>query len=222
MAAQDLVTLAEAKSFLKKSGTTDDATVATLITRASDWLEMLTGRKFKAQVFSNLRLTGPASLKLYPPAWPIDPTANVTIKVDEVAQTIWRSETDGDVDSKDVVVASDDPWDARFGLQNHFYRSAGWQSALSWGWPSRSQSGTFGRNRVLLSYTGGYATVPEDLKQACLYLIQKLWRDLDQQRTGLSVIQVPGGGSVTIPDPTIPKEVTMLIAPYQRPVFAGV
>jgi hypothetical protein len=223
MAAQDLVALAEAKAFLKKTGTADDAVVASLITRASDWLESLTGRKLKAQAFTDLRLTGQGR-KLYPPAWPIDATATVTIKLDEIAQTVWRSEADGDVDQKDVVVASDDPWDERFGLRNHFYRWQGWESALGLSWrQSRSPADRqIGQNRVLLSYTGGYATVPEDLKQACLYLIQKLWRDLDQQRTGLSVIQVPGGGSVTIPDPTIPKEVSLLIGPYQRPVFVGV
>lgn len=223
MAAQDLLTLAETKVFLKQTGTGNDTIVTGLITRASAWLETLTGRKLKAQTFTNLRFSGQGR-KLYPPAWPIDATASVTVKLDEIAQTVWRSETDGDVDQKDVIVASDDPWDERFGLRNHFYRWQGWESALGLYWrefrqPSDRQ---IGQNRVLLSYTGGYGTVPEDLKQACLYLIQKLWRDVDQQRTGLSVVQVPGGGSVTILDPTIPKEVTMLIAPYQRLVFAGV
>lgn len=183
---------------------------------------MLTGRKLAARTYTNLRLTGPSATKLYVPAWPIDVTQAITIKLDEITQTVWRTEADGDVDQKDVVVASDDPFDDRWGALNHFYRWQGWESALGMYWEnSVPASSQFGRNRLLLTYKGGYSTIPSDLKQAANYLVQKLWRDQQKQQTGMTVISVPQGGAVTIPDPSIPREVLSLIAPYRRDVLAA-
>lgn len=226
MAAADLVSLPDAKAFVNVTGTASDGKLAMLITRASMWMERIVNRRLKVRTYTNLRITGPDGPRLYPPAWPIDTASGVTIKVDEIAQTVWRTEADGDVDAKDVVVASDDPWDDRFGKANHFYRWQGWASALGFYWrattgkvPSASQSG---QNRVLLTYRGGYATMPDDLQQACLYLVQKLWRDQDRQQTGMTVISIPQGGAVTIPEPAIPREVLLLLEPYRRFVGAGV
>lgn len=213
MAAQDLISAAEAKAWLKQTGAQNDALIATLITRASDRLETLTQRKLKARTVSSARLTGPDDLKLYVPVWPIDVTATITITVDGVAQTVWRVEADGDPAAFDVVVASDDPFDNRFGQANHFRRWQGWASALGWGWDGGDEPAP---GNVVLSFTGGYATVPEDLKQACCYLVQKYFRDVDKQQTGMTVISVPQGGAVTIPDPSMPREVMDLIAPYCR------
>lgn len=227
MAAQDLVSLAEAEEFLR-TGAEESVALQAAITRASDWIEQLTRRKLAERTYTNLRLTGPVSTKLYPPAWPINVSQTVTISLDEVAQTVWRSESDGDVDSKDVVVASDDPWDERFGLRNHFYRWQGWASALGLYWRERSNapsSTQFGQYRVLLSYTGGYNPVPEDLKLACLYLLQKVYaRDQAKQLAGVASLTFPSGstGFVQLTDSAIPREVWALIAPYRRPDAIGV
>jgi hypothetical protein len=220
MAAQDLVTLAEAKAFLGKTGTADDPMVMALITRASDWIEQMTDRKLAQRTYTNLRFTGPRSAKLYVPAWPIAAGSAVTVALDGTAQTVWRTEADGDPALKDVVVASDDPWDTRWGAQNHFYRAAGWDSALSWGWEG-ARDPNVGQHNVLLTYTGGYATIPEDLKLAACYLIQKLFRDQQKQVTGMTAISVAAGGTITVPEPFMPREVRDLVAPYVRQTFVG-
>jgi hypothetical protein len=223
MAAEDLISLAEAKTWLKISGTADDTKIATLITRASQWCEQITRRTLKSRAVTNLRMTGPRSTKLYVPLWPIDTAQAVTIKLDEVSQTVWRTESDGDVDGKDVVCASDDPWDERFGKLNHFYRAAGWQSGYWWAWPGRVRGAQYGQNRLLLSYTGGYATVPEDLRQACLYIVQQLWRHQEKQETGVTAITFPAGGTITMPErQAVPVEAREILSLYARPVMAAV
>lgn len=222
MAAEDLVTISDAKTFLKLTGSVDDGKVAALITRASAWAEQIALRKLRVRAYTNLRLTGPKSEKLYLPGWPIDATATVTVKVDEATQTVWRTESDGDVDSKDVVVASDDPWDERWGTRNHLYRSLGWGSALGRFWNADPARAPIGRYRVLLSYTGGFATVPEDLQQGVFYLLQKLWRDQEKQQTGLTIINLPTGGSVSLPETGIPQEAMEILGFYARPVLGAV
>lgn len=225
MAVEDLVIQAEAQTFVK-AATGDLAKIDTLVTRASQILEALTGRRLKKRVFTDFRFPGPHSRRWDPPAWPIDVASAITIKVDETSQTVWRTEVDGDPALKDVVVGSEAGGaDERLGLNSHFWRWAGWESALAWGWEG---TGSFrGRVKqpynVLITYSGGFTTVPEDLKQACLYLVQRLWRDLDKQASGVTSINV-GGGSVTIPETGIPKETRELLAPYMafRGVLAGV
>lgn len=220
MAAQDLVTLAEAKEFCNQKGTTDDPLLVRHITRASDWIEQMADRKFVQRAFSNLRLSGPSGTKLYVPAWPIAIGSTITITLDAVAQTVWRTEADGDPAAKDVVVGSDDPWDTRWGAQNHFYRSAGWASAASWAWPPRDGD-SVGQYTLLLTYTGGYATIPEDLKLAACYLVQKLYRDQQKQATGMTAIALQAGGAIQVPEPFMPREVRDLVAPYVRSIFVG-
>jgi len=223
MAAEDLVTISDAKTFLKLTGSADDGKVAALITRASAWAEQITLRKLRIRAYTNLRFTGPSGVTLRIHGWPIATAQTVTVKLDEVTQTVWRTEADGDIDDKDVVVASDDAWDTRWGKANHLYRSAGWGSGLGryWGSAPRS-SDQLGQHRVLLSYTGGYDPVPEDLQQATFYLLQKLWRDQEKQQTGLTVINLPTGGSVSLPETGIPREAMDVLSLYARPVLGAV
>ncbi len=218
MPTGDLVTLEEAREFLRTGSDTDGRVVA-LITRASLWLEQLAQRPLAARVFTDVRLWAKTPQRVSLPAWPLDPTAAVTLSLGGTAQTVWRKEADGDPETFDVVVCSDDPWDERFGLRNYLFRSAGWTTGLTSGWDTQADRSP----QIRLTYTGGYATAsaPADLKQACLYLLQKLWRDADQQRTGLTVVALPSGGSTVIPDPTIPPEVLTLIGPYQRLAYAA-
>jgi hypothetical protein len=223
MPAADLVRVEDAKAFLKQTGVSDDGDLAGIITRASMWAEQLVGRPLRVRVYTNLRLTGPIGAKLYVPSWPINVTETLTIKLDEVTQTVWKTEANGDVDSFDVVVGSDDPWDVRWGTRNHLYRSLGWSSALGRYWFTEpSWSNYRGQYRILLSYTGGYDPVPDDLQQAVLYLVQKLQRDTKHQATGATVITTATGGSIAIPDPAVPREARELLAPYRRMVLGAV
>lgn len=222
----DLVTPEEAQAFLDKEQPNDVVKVGALITYASAWLERMTDRPLASRAFTNLRLTGGEDERLYVPAWPISASATVTLTVNGTAQTVWRAESDGDLDDFDVWVGSDDPFDERTGLRNHLYRESGWLVPSDWtevGF-SGSASGLFRERpvpsqpmRLLLSYTGGYTTIPQDLKLACLYLVQKLWKDQAKQQTGLQSLTTPTGGTLVLPpDPSMPPEVKILAKPYAR------
>lgn len=217
--AADLVAIDDAVAFLK-AGDSDAPSIAGFLTAASAWCESYCGRPLRRRTVTNLRLTGPDGAQLFPPLFPIDPASAVTIKLDEATQTVWRTEADGDVDAKDVVCASSDPFDERVGL-DHFYRRYGWTSALGWAWMS-ARNVSLGRNRVLLSYTGGYSPVPDDLQLACLYVLQKVWRDTDKQAGGVTLVTLPVGGSIQLAPDEVPKEAVRLLARYLRPIMAAV
>ncbi len=229
MATADLVTVDEALAFLAKASANDVPVLAALVTLASSWVERITDRPLAKRAFTSLRLTGTDAPQLYVPAWPIDPDSTVTVTLDGTTLTVWRKEADGTIDNFDVIVGSDDPWDERFGMRNHLYRELGWATSGTWTeagpWlgmgasPFRDMPAAIRPYRVLLSYTGGYATasIPQDLKLACLYLIQKLWQDQEGQQTGLQSLSTPTGGTIVLPpDPSIPAEVKILLRPYAR------
>lgn len=203
MAAPDLVSIDEARAFLK-SGASDDGVLARLVTAASSWAETLTKRPLRYQAVTNLRFTGPRGTKIFPVLFPIDPAKAVTLKLDDVTQTIWRVEADGLQTNFDVALASNNPAESRVGL-NHIYRRSGWLPDTI--------------NAVLLGYTGGYGPVPEDLKQAVLYLVQKLWRDQEKQMSDLTAISSPAGGSVALIEKDVPGQALRLLEPYMRLVY---
>jgi len=226
--ATDLVTVKEAKDFLTLTGDEKDALVADLVARASSWIEALASRPLKERQYTDLRLPARNGFHLYPPAWPIATDKTVTVYLDSTLQTIWRTEADGDPATFDVVVAGSAPWDERLGRANTLYRALGWGLNAPRLWdpspypPDWSPLNWPNPYRIRLTYVGGYRAVPPDLQQACLYLVQKMFRDTDKQQTGMTTISLPTGGSITVPDPSVPKEVLSLVAPYRRFVLGAV
>jgi len=237
MAAVDLITTDEALAFLGKQEISDVPALTTHITAASMWIENMTERTLAVRTFTDMRVLSQTSPVLRLPVWPIDVATAMTVKVGGTTQTIWKQESDGDPADFDVIVGSDDPFDARWGLRNHLFRRGGWVSTFAWNYPGPWQGGIgltapfsqpigvdyqtlaqpYG---VLVSYRGGYGTtanpVPDDLKLACNYLVQKLWQDQSGQHVGVTQISTPTGGSITLPDPAMPTEVRMLLLPYAR------
>ncbi|MBI4637683.1 MAG: phage head-tail connector protein [Candidatus Rokubacteria bacterium] len=202
VAANALVSLTDAKSFLGIIGTADDAKLEKVIDRASDLCEQYCRRPFKELTYTDLRRRGPNGRLLYPLHVPIKASGTITISVDGTAQSLWKAEADGDPALKDVIVASD-LWDSLFS-PNHFYRAAGW-AALS----------TSNPYNVLLTYTGGFVTIPDDLQEGALEIIQKLWRDQSKAVQEVVSINTPGGG-ITLLDTVIPKRAALLLNVYRR------
>jgi len=201
LSANALVSLAETKGFLNITGTGSDVRLEDVINSASATWELECNRPFKKTAYTDLRLSGPAGPRLYLPAAPIDITAAVTILVDEVAQTVWKQETDGDPDLKDVIVASTTPM-GPLGIRDHLYRSGGWRDS------SRHPY------NVRLSYTGGFIVVPDDLKRAVLYTIQKLFRDEQKQLSDVQTVTLPSG-SITLFDITLPRWALRVMDKYR-------
>jgi hypothetical protein len=159
LAANALVTLAEGANALGlTTPSSTDASVEMLINQASQLAETTyCMRQLRKRTKTNLRLEGPRSCHLHPQRYgepaPIDVASPVTVSVDGVVQTVWKSEADGPPENFGVQVYED-----------HFSRYLGWSS-----------QGRIAEN-VVLTYSGGYdLPVPQDLSEAILELIQKLY-----------------------------------------------
>lgn len=207
LAANALVDLATAKSFLNLTGVSDDAKVEKAIDRASDFVERWCGRLFKAIVYVNERLQGPDSRIFALFHVPISTSAAITVTLNGVVETVWRTEADGDPENKNVVVGKSSH-DARLFVPDVLYRQNGWRPD--------SAGNPF---NVLLSWTGGFATIPDDLQEACLLIVQKAWRDEQRQLTEIVSVSTPSGG-VTLLDTAIPRRARLLLDPFRRLVFA--
>lgn len=75
-----------------------------------------------------------------------------------------------------------------------------------------------GEMNVRVVYTAGYATVPEDLKQACLELMLDKWRMADRQVQGVQTINYEGQ-TVTITPEAVPRSVRQVADRYKRLVL---
>lgn len=203
LAANALVDLLTAKSFLTITGASDDARIEKTIDRASDFCERWCGRLLKEIVHAAERHPGPDAPRFFVPHAPIKTSATIAVTLNGEVQTVWRTEADGDPENKDVLVGRSHP-DAQLFVPDILYRAGGWR-------PS-SAGNPF---NVLLSWTGGFATIPDDLQEACLLIAQKAWRDEQRQLTEVVAINTPGGG-VTLMDTAIPSRAQELLTPFRR------
>ena len=197
--ANALVTLQVAKDFLKLTGSADDAVLELLINRASDAAEAFCRRPLKEKMLTNVRMVGPCHPRLPLLAVPVKTSATVSVTLDGTALTVWKTEADGDPADFDAMLASFHPEGSRG--PDHLYRAAGWFG------------GSVQPYNVLLSYTGGFASVPDDLQQACLYLVQRLFRDYQKQITDVVSVQTAAGG-IQLLDTAMPRVCELLLAPY--------
>jgi len=161
-----------AARFLKLAVSSDD--LITLINRGSDYCEGYANRPLKKRTFTAIRLGRQTEPRLRPLATPIDTTQTVTLTFDEIALPVWRTGADGFRRDFEVLVGSDTP-----GEPSYFRRACGW-------WSSDEEP-------IQLTFTGGLATIPGDLQQACLLVCQTLQR----QEKGASEVQSYGQGPVS-------------------------
>ena len=202
--AYALVTVAEAKAFIAPDGMagTYDQLLEVVINRATDMIEQeYCNRPLKARTYTNLRLRGQERCELFLRATPIDPAQPITVTVNGVAQTVWRTEADGDPASKDVILGRS--CDDLIFTPDHLYRRVGW--------------GGYSGNpyNVLLGYTGGFATVPNDLAEATLEIVKKLFNEMKAGTQDLAAVTLPSG-SFTVFDATLPRRARELLERYVR------
>lgn len=206
VAANALVDLDTAKAYLNITGVADNAKVELTIDRASDWIEGWCQRPFKTVTYSDLRLQIRNRYRFFVAHAPIVTAQAVTITIGTTVQTVWRTEADGDPALKDVIVARS----VERGLfqPDHLYRAQGWD-----------QDGASNPYNLLLGYTGGFAVIPDDLQEACLLCVQKIFREQARQLAELATVSLPGGG-VTLFDRAMPARARELLMPYRGTVAA--
>ncbi len=205
--ANALVSVEEAKAWITV-GAGEETKLEDEINRVSEAIEFFCDRPLKKRTFTDVRVQGPKppQPKLYLRGVPVDTTQALTVTIDGVVQTVWKSESDGDPTLKDVILGSDD-YAMLLGQRNHLWRGNGWGCA--------SYANPY---NVLLTYTGGIVTTPDDLKGVCFYLLQKLWRERQRGIADVQTVNLPSG-SVTLLDIAVPRWAALTLDRYK---FKGI
>jgi len=195
--------------------------LTTLINAASRKIESFTNRALKARTYTGVVFNGngrqvfDGDPLLDRAGWSLasgdslsqlafgrrleTPLNTVTsIALDDTAQTIGN-----DPNTKDVqLIVLGRP----SGLGDGLYRSGGW---------------TRGLNNVLLTYNGGFTTIPDDLAEACLITAMAWYMDKDRGYTRLSSFSAQGE-SVQLEKTALPTVARELLEPFVRPVMVGI
>lgn len=211
--ANALVTLAAAKAFIQPGGmaASDDPRLEEVINRVSDAMERHCNRPLKQADYTGLRLRGPFKPEFFLRHTPIDVTQPIVVAVDTVAQAVWRTEADGDPGLMDVIVARSTD-DVLF-TPDHLFRRNGWMSSSGW-------SSSWNRNpyNVVLTYRGGWSTIPSDLEEAALEIVKKVWIDQSKGLQDVTTVNLPSGG-MTLFDAAFPRRAIQLLERFRRMSF---
>jgi len=170
-----LAMLSEAKSYLKVDDKTDDFEIAELIQAATKEIKDAIGREFVSATYTHF-VDGMDAKAIIVPETPIASITKVEIDSGSSQSTISSDSYTFDADSGVI-------------------QFRGGESALKALWDTGQdvshQDARFpdGFRGIKVTYVGGYAAVPADLKQECLTRIADLWhergRDSGMQSEGL-------------------------------------
>jgi hypothetical protein len=220
--ANALCTLNAAKAFIQPGGMTsaDDPRLEEVINRASSLIESWCGRPFAKATHTD-RFRGPCSTDLFVSHTPIAVTQPITVTVNSIVQTVWRSEADGDpllLTSSAQVIVMRSCSDPTF-TPDMLYRAAGWGGT--------SYPAYVGPANVLLTYSGGFALsptagyppVPSDLEEAALEVVKKIWNDQAKGLQDVTTVQMPSG-SLNLFDAGLPRRAVEMLNPFRRLVVA--
>ena len=178
----DLTTLADLKSWLTITSTTDDAMLARLITAASKYIQSWLNRTIASATYNETR-DGNGGTRLFLGNYPV--TAVASLSIDGI-----------------TIPASPGP-----GQPGYVFN----QYAIS----VRGYTFTDDYNNVVISYTAGFASVPQELAQACIDLIALRYRERD--RIGL-VSKGLAGETTTFSIKDMPSSVMTILNNYKRVV----
>lgn len=188
MAAIDLTTVASVKQYLgiKNTDTTADTLLTWLVTAVSKWILTQLGRDIQQTTYTEV-VNG-------------DDTQSLTLANQPVVSVLDPGGVvvNGDVIPKRVTTL---PGDTGWVLLNGRLLLVGYY--FVWG---------FGNCQI--TYTAGYATVPEDLAQATIHMVGEVYRGRD--RHGLSSRTVPQGETLTFRPDAIPFFISYVIDSYKR------
>lgn len=185
--ANALTDLATTKSFLKVTTTTDDDIISTLINACSTAIENYCRRSFYQQTYTNEYYDGTGTRWLNLKNYPVQSVSQVT------QNTIV-------VDPSSYVVKNDSGVLVRIGpYPNTFSGMSITRFQTIW---------VPGDYSIQVSYTAGYATIPDDLAHACRVYVKSIYNsDVANFSTTFS------DGFVFKAD-AMPTQVRLMLAPY--------
>lgn len=194
-----LLTMAEARIAIGADAAVGTA-LAAVINTVSALLERETGRRLKSRVYTALRYQvrrddiSPDGTQWFGLEWPI--TAVVSVTVNQTAQTMWMPGDAGEPTAKDVYVLDGPSPDF---ARDRLYRPAGWAAG----------------DAVVVTHTGGYVTIPHDLKEGAKTLCRERWLAEQRQMEPATAVTLDGQ-SVAVDGYRLLLRVRDLIRPYRR------
>ena len=203
--ANALATLDDVKAYLNHTGDAQDPQLEAAINKASAYMEGRLGPlKERAQTWTLPPLEH--GCRLYAPIRPIKVSATITITIDGVAQTVWKTSADDPQEGKDVVVCSSVPGSNL--CPDQFHRIAGWTSTGQQAEP------------IVLTMTGGFANaaaLPGQFLEAFQLIVAKFFRDEVHQNPDTISFATPGGSFTRI-DTDIPRRAQQILD-YDRNIY---
>ena len=158
MAAYDILTAAEVKAYLGISGTDKDTIIGTFISDVSLWLEGYTGRKIAgSQTVTNEIGNGDGTEFFYPKYPPV--SAVTTLQDRSDPNGTWASI----VSDTDYILI-----DPIAGDYVELYNTT---------FPE-------GRSNIRITYTAGYSTIPNEVKQVAYEMVATRFRESNDPALG--------------------------------------
>jgi uncharacterized phiE125 gp8 family phage protein len=192
MAAGDLTTLANAKSWLTIPDTNNDVLLVRLISAASAFLINWLNRDIMQATYTAEKYNGNGKTAMHLRNWPIQSVSSLLV-------------------NGVVVQASPD------GLSNGYVFDEKFIYLLGANVNS-FPPGTFGKGimNISVTYVAGYATVPLDIEQACIELVSLKFKE--RGRIGIQSQQVPGQASMTYSPRDLGKDTKEMLQNYRAVV----
>jgi hypothetical protein len=71
-----------------------------------------------------------------------------------------------------------------------------------------------GIRNIIVDYTAGYSTIPDDLEEACLEIVNYLWKNYDEKRWG-KISRSEGPGGFTLETTEVPRNALIILDRYR-------
>ncbi len=206
MAAGDLVSLADVKSWMNIASTTDDTLLSRLITSASNRIASYIQRNIgilSTAITETRNGSGTSMMMLK--TWPVTAVASVSVGGVLVPQSSngsagWYAAT----------------WDGvSYPIPEPYIMLTAGYSPLSGSVSMNRWNGYFpeGAGNVIFTYTAGFSTVPADLYQACIEMVAQAYQRRGSRLDLKSVSQAQVNIGIIDGMTATTKE---MLAPYRR------
>lgn len=193
-----LCTLADLRTYLKipDADTAQDNHLENLISRATAFVQTLLRRTIVSAEHT-VYLSGDGSGSIMLPDYPVTAVALIE---DSLSGEAEFSFTDSD-------------------LNEEFWFEEDGELMLMGGYVFRSPSGSIPARNYKLTYTAGYSTSPEDLRQVCIELAAAKYYLGEKQKQGIAT-KTFGGETITYLKDDLSPAQSMILDRYRRPLIS--